>query len=330
MSQESGPFLIQDQEIPPGGREHVQIPVARLPTGEWTYLQVHVLHGTQPGPCLWLSGAIHGDEVDGVEIIRRVLDEISPRTLTGTVLAVPVVNVFGFGAESRYLPDRRDLNRSFPGASRGSMASRLAKLFMEEVVARCGYGIDFHCGSHGRDNYPHLRGNLVDEETRRIAHAFGAPVLIGGDGPDGSLRRAAVKAGARVLVFEGGEANRFTPSAIRAGVQGSLRVMAALGMVESRESETPKDNAGKEHTGGRAPSREAKKTGWVRAGRSGVFRGRVALGEEVRKGQTLGVISDTLGQAPRRVVARFPGIVIGRRINPLVHQGEALVHIAEV
>lgn len=210
------PFPIQDTEVPPGGRKYLKIPVARLPTGEWTHLQVYILHGARPGPCLWLSGAIHGDEVDGVEIIRQVMDEISPEKLSGTVLAVPVVNVFGFGAEDRYLPDRRDLNRSFPGGARGSMASRLARLFMDEVVDRCGYGIDFHCGSHGRDNHPQVRGNLADEETRRIAQAFGAPILIGGAGPDGSLRRAAVKAGARVLVYEGGEAHRFTPSAIRA------------------------------------------------------------------------------------------------------------------
>jgi len=317
---EPTPFLIHEEEVSPGGRGQVQIPVARLPTGEWTYLQVHVLHGARPGPCLWLSGAIHGDEVDGVEIIRQVLDKVRPEDLAGTLLAVPVVNVFGFGAENRYLPDRRDLNRSFPGGSRGSMASRLARLFMEEVVKRCDYGLDFHCGSHGRDNHPHLRGNLADEETRRVAQAFGAPVLIGSAGPDGSLRRAAVKAGARVLVFEGGEVNRFTPSAIRAGVEGSLRVMRSLDMIEARDDADPEPLS----------SIEVKKTGWVRAGRSGIFRGRVELGEKVKKGQTLGVISDTLGQQPRKVSARFPGIVIGRRINPLVHQGEALVHIGEV
>jgi len=314
------PFLIHGDEIEPGSRGQVRIPVARLPTGEWTYLQVHVLHGTEPGPCLWLSGAIHGDEVDGVEIIRQILDKISPEDLAGTVLAVPVVNVFGFGTENRYLPDRRDLNRSFPGGSRGSMASRLARLFMEEVVKRCGYGLDFHCGSHGRENHPHLRGDLADEETRRIAMAFGAPILIAGAGPDGSLRRAAVKAGARVLVFEGGEVNRLTPSAIEAGVRGTLRVMGALGMKEPPHPDVPGDPI----------SREAKKTGWVRAGRSGIFRGWVELGEEVKGGQVLGVVSDTLGQKARKVEARFPGMVIGRRINPLVHQGEALVHIAEV
>lgn len=291
--------------------------MARLTTGEWTHLHVEVIHGSNPGPCLWLSGAIHGDELDGLEIIRQVLEKVLPKQLSGTVMAVPVVNIFGFASENRYLPDRRDLNRSFPGGARGSMASRLAKLFMTEVVAHCQYGIDFHCGSNGRDNLPQVRGDLEDEETRRLALAFGAPVSIGSAGPEGSLRRAAVKAGARVIVYEGGEAHRFTPSAIQAGVMGTLRVMEALGMTKEGVGERP------------AQSAVAKTTRWVRAGRSGVFRLLVSLGEEVKKGQTLGIIADTMGLEPKRVLAGADGFVIGRRINPLVHLGEAVVHIAE-
>jgi predicted deacylase len=278
---------------------------------------VEVAHGPKPGPCLWLSGAIHGDELDGLEIIRQVLERVPPRSLSGTLMAIPIVNVFGFASENRYLPDRRDLNRSFPGGSGGSMARRLAKLFMTEIVARCQYGIDFHCGSNGRDNLPQVRGDLKDEETRRLAMAFGAPVCIGGSGPEGSLRRAAVKAGARVIVYEAGEAHRFTPTAIEAGVLGTLRVLEALEMTKAGELE------------GAVQSVEANTTRWVRAGRSGIFRLWVSLGEEVKKGQTLGVISDTMGQEPKRVLAGLDGIVIGRRINPLVHLGEALVHIAE-
>jgi len=312
------PFLVHGVAVPPGARDRVDLPVARLTTGEWTHLHVEVVHGAKPGPSLWLSGAIHGDELDGIEIIRQVLERVVPRKLSGTLLAVPVVNVFGFASENRYLPDRRDLNRSFPGGTRGSMASRLAKLFMVEVVARCRYGIDFHCGSHGRDNYPHVRGDLQDEDTRGMALAFGAPVSISGRGPDGSLRRASVKAGARVIVYEGGEAQRFTPAAIAAGVEGTLRVMEALGMMKGVAEE------------GGAPSREATKTRWIRAGRSGICRLAVGLGEEVEKGQTLGVIADTMGQESKDIVAGTRGIVIGRRINPLVHLGEALVHIAEV
>jgi len=312
------PFRVHEVTVQPGTRDRIDIPVARLTTGEWTHLQVEVMHGTGPGPCLWLSGAIHGDELDGVEIIRQVLDRVAPGEISGTLMAVPVVNVFGFASENRYLPDRRDLNRSFPGGARGSMASRLAKLFMAEVVSRCGYGIDFHCGSNGRDNYPHVRGDMEDEDTRRMALAFGAPVCIHGRGPEGSLRRASVKAGARVIVYEGGEAQRFTPAAIEAGVEGTLRVMGALGLMEASGD------------GERAePSIEARKTRWVRAGRSGICRLRVALGEKVRKGQKLGVISDTMGQESKNVLASVGGIVIGRRINPLVHLGEAVVHIAE-
>lgn len=312
------PFILRGVAVPPGDQERVDIPVARLTTGEWTHLQVEVVHGAKAGPCLWLSGAVHGDELDGIEIIRQVLERLNPRKLRGTVLAVPVVNVFGFASENRYLPDRRDLNRSFPGGARGSMASRLAKLFMTEVVARCQYGLDFHCGSNGRDNHPQVRGDLQDEDTRQMALAFGAPICIHGQGPEGSLRRASVKAGARVIVYEGGEAQRFTPSAIEAGVEGSLRVMEALGMIQGAAEERA------------APPLEVKKTRWTRAARSGICRLWVALGEEVEKGQSLGIISDTMGQESKEVLAGVDGVVIGRRINPLVHLGEALIHIAEI
>lgn len=301
-----------------GTRKRVDVPVARLTTGEWLHLPVQVVHGGRDGPTVWLSGAVHGDELDGVEIIRQVLGRLRVPSLAGTVLAVPIVNVFGFLAENRYLPDRRDLNRSFPGAARGSMASRLAHLVMTEVVGRCGYGIDFHCGSDGRDNLPQVRGNLEDGETRELARVFGAPVAIHGRPPDGSLRKEAVKAGARALLYEGGEAGRFTRSAIDTGTEGTLRVLRHLDMLGG-EVEAPSD-----------PSPEAWKTHWVRAGRSGICRLDIELGEAVAKGQRLGFIADALGDEGRTVKARAAGVVIGRRVNPRVYQGEAVVHLAEV
>lgn len=319
MPKNNGPpgFRIAGQELEAGTRTRVEVPVARLTTGTWLHLPLEVVRGSEPGPTIWLSGAVHGDELDGVEIIRRVLGRLRPARLKGTVLAAPIVNVFGFVAETRYLPDRRDLNRSFPGSARGSMASRLAHLFMKEVVARASVGIDFHCGSDDRDNLPQVRGDLDDEDTRRLALAFGAPITIHGRPPDGSLRKAAVRAGARVVLFEGGEARRFTETAIRAGVEGTFRVLSELGMVSAAP-------------GPETATVETRVTHWVRAGRSGICRIEVELGQRVEKGQRLAVIADTFGDEGRPVRARAGGIVIGRRVLPLVYQGEAVVHLAEV
>lgn len=310
-------LTVGDTTVDPGTRTRIDLPVARLTTGAWLHLPVEVIHGARPGPTIWMSGAVHGDELDGVEIIRRVLESVRTHALAGTVLAVPVVNVFGVVAETRYLPDRRDLNRSFPGSQRGSMAARLAHLFMKEVVARCSVGLDFHCGSDDRDNLPQVRCDLTDDDTRALALAFGAPVSIHGRPPDGALRKAASKAGARVILYEGGEARRFTESAISTGVAGTLRVLQALGMLPASDADD-------------APATvEVYRTHWVRAGRSGILRLDVGLGEEVARGRRLGVIADTFGDEGRPVRARTAGIVVGRRINPLVYQGEAVVHVAE-
>lgn len=306
---------IGDVDVEPGTREQVEIRIARYVTGAWISLPVEIIHGAQPGPAVWLSGAIHGDELDGVEITRGVSAKLSPKKLRGTVIAIPIVNVFGFIQASRYLPDRRDLNRAFPGREDGSMAARLAWLFTTEIVDRCDWGLDFHCGSGERENLPQVRCDLGDEATRGVAEAFGAPLLIDNHGPEGSLRREAVERGRRVLVYEGGEAGRFTRSSIEAGVAGSLRVLRHLGMIENAPSaERPPVRVGSTH--------------WVRASRSGIVRLDAELGDEVKKGGTIGEITEILGGGRKRVRASNTGIVIGRRVNPVVYKGEALVHIA--
>lgn len=310
-------FRIAETDVEAGTREQVAIPVARYVTGEWISLPVEVIHGARPGPCIWLSGAIHGDELDGVEITRGVSGAISPRRLRGTVLAIPIVNVFGFIQASRYLPDRRDLNRAFPGSETGSMAARLAWLFTTEIVDRCDWGLDFHCGSGDRENLPQIRGNLEDEATRGVAEAFAPPLLIHNRGPEGSLRRATLERGGRVLVYEGGEAGRFTRESIATGVAGSLRVLRHLDMID----EAPDADA---------PARHVASTHWVRASRSGIVRLDAELGREVRKGTKIGEITEILGGGRKRIRASNTGIVIGRRVNPVVYQGEALVHIARL
>ncbi|MEO6652041.1 MAG: succinylglutamate desuccinylase/aspartoacylase family protein [Ilumatobacteraceae bacterium] len=310
-------FLIGGHSVKPGTRKEVGLPIARLVTGAEVDLPVLVIHGRGTGPAVWIDAAIHGDEVGGVDIIHRVLQRIDAKTVRGTLIAVPVVNVLGFMNGDRYLPDRRDLNRSFPGSPRGSLAGRIAHLLMTEVVAPCDVGIDLHTGSDHRSNLPQIRADLDDERTRALAETFGAPVMIHARTRDGSLRHAAREHGAAVLLFEGGEALRFDHWAIEAGVSGVLRVLASLGMINEPTTPAP-------------TSVESRKTGWVRAGRSGIVRIECELGDRVVTNDRVGVISNSFGRQLSVIKAARDGIVIGRLEAPLVNRGDAIVHIAEV
>ncbi len=302
--------------VAPGQAADVQLPAARLPTGTWVSLPIKILHGRTAGPRLWLSATIHGDELNGMEIVRGVLDRLDPAKLHGSILAAPVVNVFGLLEQSRYMPDRRDLNRAFPGSPRGSLTARLAYLFTEAIVERCQYGIDFHTGAAHRTNLPQIRADLADPETRRLAAAFGAPLMFQAREIAGSLRAAARKKGVHVLVFEGGEPLRFNRLVIEAGVAGTLRVLAALGMW--REP----------HLAGPAKTFEARETRWARATRSGIFHLEVELGEHVHAGQVLGLIRDPLTNSLRPVLAPRDALVFAVTQSPLVYRGDALVHLA--
>lgn len=312
------PLEINGVAAPPGKLTQTELRVARLPTGIWLSFPVGVLHGARPGPVIWVTGAIHGDELNGVPIIRRILDVVDPRTLQGTLLAVPVVNVFGLVKESRYLPDRRDLNRSFPGSKRGSTAAQLANLLMTEIVARSEVGIDLHTGSGGRKNLPQVRCDLDDDATLRLATAFGAPMLLHARLRDGSLRAAATALGKAVLLYEAGEANRFDSNAIETGVHGVLRVMRALGMIDVRID--PPSQA----------SRTSRSSAWSRAQRTGFCEMRVQLGAEVEAGAEIAIVYDTLGQNRAIVRAGKPGVVIGHVTSPIVHRGDAVAHVAQI
>ncbi len=229
------------------------------------------------------------------------------------MLAVPIVNVFGFIEGTRDLPDRRDLNRSFPGSVRGSLASRLARLIIDHVVRDSDIGIDFHTGSDHRVNLPQIRADLDDPETRRIAFAFGAPVAVHAKLRDGSLRQAATELGKTVLVYEAGQAHRFDANAIDTAIEGTKRVMAATGMIAGRP---------------RASSPiEGRSSGWIRARRAGILRLRTTLGARVESGDLVGEIGDALGGRPAKVTAPRSGWVIGLTRNPLVNRGDALIHI---
>lgn len=315
---ESEPLVIGDKIVSAGERSVAIFPIAQFVTGSAIEMPVIVVRGRAEGPMIWVNAAIHGDEINGVEIVRRVLEQLVPSEMAGTVLAVPVVNAPGFISGDRYLPDRRDLNRSFPGNRRGSLASRIAATFMSEVAERCTVGIDLHTGSAHRTNLPQIRANLDDPETRRLALAFNAPIMMHASNRDGSLRQAAADAGATVLLFEGGEAWRLDELSIKAGVRGVRRVLAELGIFDSAPEVMAPESA------------VSRKSRWVRARRSGIMSRSVELGESVTKGQELGRLHDSVGQLLSRVNANETGVVVGLNLDPIVNRGDALVHIAIV
>jgi len=311
------PFEIAGHSVTAGKRMRMELPIGNLMSGTPVALPLIVVHGKKDGPVVWLSAAIHGDEIGGVEIIRQVLAALNAPSLAGTVIAAPVVNVHGFNTNDRYLPDRRDLNRSFPGSQRGSLASRIAYLFMKEIVSRADVGIDLHTGSDLRTNLPQLRCDIDRAPTLQLAQEFGAPIVIDASLRDGSLRQATVEAGKTMLLFEGGEASRFDPIAIAAGTTGVLRVLNHLGLTEI---ETP-------------PAKRtlySRSTSWSRASNSGIMHLDAMLGELVSAGQQLATIYDPFGKVLGRIKSKHDGIVIGHTQRPLVNRGDALSYVARL
>lgn len=310
-------LTIGGQDTLPGQQYIIEIPVAPTYTHDNLSISLKVIRGKRPGPVMFVCAAIHGDEINGVEIIRRLLKDPLLERMRGTLIAIPIVNVYGFINHTRYLPDGRDLNRSFPGSSRGSLTGRIAQTFLNEVVAHCSHGIDLHTGARHRSNFPQIRANLADEATLAMTEAFGAPLAIDAKIRDGSLRQAAGDMGVPVLLYESCEALRFDETYIRAGVKGVLNVMRHLGMLRKSRARIK-------------PPVISRSTSWLRAPESGILRVLVPLGAEVEKGQTIGFIADPLGVSEVDVVAENAGIVIGRTNLPLVYEGDALFHIAEI
>ncbi|MFO7603931.1 MAG: succinylglutamate desuccinylase/aspartoacylase family protein [Gammaproteobacteria bacterium] len=313
-------ITIADTEIPPGNRTIIQLPVANLYTHRQMDLPIHVINGKQPGPRLFVCAAVHGDELNGVEIIRRLLKQKSLNNLRGSLIAIPVVNIFGLILHSRYLPDRRDLNRSFPGSKRGPLASRLANILTQTIISQCTHGIDLHTGAIHRHNLPQIRADLDDAQTNDLAHAFGVPVLINANTRDGSLRETATNLGVKMLMYEAGEALRLDDLSINAGVRGILNVMRKLEMIKASKR---RDNASEPFI--------ARSSQWIRSPYSGIFRSKKRLGEYVDEGELLGKIfdpTDIFGEVEYPVPAARSGVIIGKTNLPLVNEGDALYHIA--
>lgn len=312
-------FEIGGERLRPGTRRTVELPVSRLSDHTPVTMSVHVIHGRDPGATLFVSAAIHGDEVIGVEIARRLLRSPQLDRIAGTLMVVPIVNTFGFLNHSRYLPDRRDLNRSFPGSEGGSLAARLANLFLTEVVMRADLGIDLHSAAIHRTNMPQIRVSPGKSDTLEHAQAFAAPVIIRSGLRDGSLRGEAQKRGVDILLYEAGEGLRFDELSARAGVAGILRVMHALDMIPADDVPLPE-----------ADPVISRGSSWERSPAGGLLRTFKTTGEMVEAGDVLGIVADPFGEEEQEICASGPGLIIGRTNLPIVNEGDALFHIAEV
>jgi len=310
-------LIIGGHHIKPGETKKIELPTVRLYTDTNMSIPIYVKRGKKPGPTIFVSGAIHGDELNGIEIISRLINSRSINALRGTLIAVPIVNAFGVLNQSRYLPDRRDLNRCFPGSAKGSLAGRIAYLFMQEVVTQCDFGIDLHTGAIHRSNLPQIRANLDDPVTFEMAKAFAVPVLINSNLRDGSLRQCADEHGIPMLLYEAGQALRFDELSIKVGVKGIINVLRHLNMLPKLKSKkTPVEPF------------VARNSGWVRASDSGFVIHKKELGDRVYEHDVLAEIKKPLGDVSSKVLSHADGIIIGKQNIPLVQEGEAVYHIA--
>lgn len=282
-------------------------------------MPVHVIRGMKDGPVVFLSAAIHGDEINGVEIVKEVMNVLSKVEITGTVIAVPIVNVFGFNNQSRYLPDRRDLNRSFPGSAKGSLAARMAHMFIKEIVSKCTHGIDFHTGAIHRSIFPQIRVNTQNKEALKFAKSFGAPIILDSNVRDGSLRETGKKNGVVTLVYEAGQALRFEEDNIKIGRTGCLNALSSIGVYPAKPSKI-------ESTLAKQPIL-IKDSFWVRSPMGGTLRLKVKLGKFVKVGDKIGEISGPFGQKAETILSPNEGYIIGLNHLPLVTVGTAIAYI---
>lgn len=310
------------EAVLPGKGISLSLDIAKLHTGTKIEVPIIVQRGKKPGPVLLITGGIHGNEVNGVEIIRQLISKKYNRPECGTVICIPVVNVFGFLNQTRQFPDGRDLNRMFPGSPRGSLASRFAYHLMKEIAPVADYCIDYHTGGESRFNAPQTRINKDDLESMELAKVFGAPFIILANTREKSFREALAKTGKKVLLFEGGKSLYINDNVTHSGVAGALRVMDHLGMRDfteelklmQRQSEDPVI---------------IESSQWVRAKYSGMFHPFISLGSKVKKGDLLGSVSDPFGNFERTIKASFSGHVICINQSPIVNQGDAVLHISQ-
>ncbi len=305
---------IAGQEVQPGEFKEININIARLPSHTQIETPIYVSRAREEGPVLGLIAGMHGDEINGMEIVRRIIDRGLHQVKRGTVVCMPVINVYGFLNYSRDVPDGKDVNRSFPGSKTGSLASRVAYVLRHDVIPNIDYGVDFHTGGAMRSNYPQVRALLRESLNLELAQAFSAPFTIDAPFRPNSLRREAARQGKNIIVFEGGESLRFDRDAIEQGVAGTLRLMKHLGMIDHAPE----------------PQMETRiiwTTSWVRAKHAGLFQPTIGPGELVRKGDWVGTITDPFGEFKEQVTAHETAYVIGINNGPVINAGDALLHL---
>jgi predicted deacylase len=306
---------IGNQAIAPGERVNIKFAVSQDYHGRPITIPLQVRRGVKPGPTVFVTGALHGDELNGTGIVREMIIGDDIEIIAGSLVLVPVVNILGFERHSRYLPDRRDLNRSFPGSATGSLAARYADALFKGIVAQCDFGIDLHTAAVRRTNFPNIRADLKHPETARLAAAFGTELLVNGKGPEGSLRRCACAAGKPTIILEAGEVWKIEPSVVEIGVRGVRNVLVFLGMVEGEPV---------------APVYQANvyKTQWVRAETGGLLHFHVAPGDVVQSGQPLATNTNLLGEAKTTLTSPADGVVLGMTTLPAVSPGAPVCHLA--
>lgn len=308
-------LTINGQKIGRGEDRKLFLRIARLPTQTNIDLPVRVLRAEEPGPVLLLSGGLHGDELNGIEIVRRLLHSGKAMPERGTVIAIPLMNVYGFIQSVRGVPDGKDINRSFPGSKTGSLAKLVAYTIMNEIVPIIDYGLDFHTGGSNRANLPQIRCHFGREKNLELARAFSPPVIVHSGLIKGSFRREAYKMKKHILVYESGESLRYDENGIRKGIEGTLRLMHYLGLTSDYRKET-------------TPPEEYNQTVWQRAPSAGLFKSDLMLGAVIKKRECIGYITDPFGLEMKKVISRNEGRVIGINYCPVVHKGDAIVHIA--
>jgi len=311
-------FILGGVEIQRGTNVTINLELPKLYNTP-TQLPIRVIRGKKDGPVVFISAAIHGDELNGIAIIRRFRKLNILKRLKGILILVPIVNVYGVMNLSRYLPDRRDLNRSFPGSSKGSLAGRIAKVFFDEIVLKSDLGIDLHTASIHKSNLPQVRTNITNEYTFNLAKKFGAPVVLHSELRDGSLRSEAQEKGIPILLYEAGEALRFDETSIRIGVNGLVNVLRENNMlpavIKKKSIKLPL---------------VSKSSKWIRAIESGMLRTIKALGDTVQENEIIAYIDEPLGDQIFELISPFDGIIIGKSEIPLVQEGDAVFHIAKV
>lgn len=306
--------MLAGHEIRPGEFKEININIARLPSHTQIETPIYVYRAPEDGPTVALMAGMHGDEINGMEIVRRLLDRGLNQVKRGTTVCMPIVNVYGFLNYSREVPDGKDINRSFPGSKNGSLAARVAYHISQSVIPFIDVGVDFHTGGAMRTNYPQVRCVLKDERNTMLAAAFHAPFTLDAPFRPHSLRQTAARKGKNIIVYEGGESIRFDQFAIEEGVNGTLRMMKHLRMIDWAPEPT-------------VPNRIIWTSSWIRAHTAGLFQSTVAAGTAIEKGQIIGTLTDPFGEYKEPIRSQYTGYVVGLNQHPVVHAGDALFHI---